>query len=285
MWNGVGRASLFSKAMVTVQDEESKSFRIGTGKTGTTAKKKLNYNAREISAQILRARKSKSAADVLSRAKGKVSALKRCLSSGQYDTNEVRVAIAHASRMVECAGKKLRNLREEEGGKARSEKAFRTESAKLKGEARQKAAEKERELRLSLAQKELQLEQKIKEQHQQMARKKRMHRSQEYAEISDADMAYLKQKLRGLGGTEQRDCGTATLELSYSAMQLNELAQQEQMLKQMELQAAQELAQIEAGAIGMEGGMETVMPGVEAASATPVSSAVPAASVSVDVSV
>ncbi len=94
MWNGVGRTSLFSKALITVQSDETKSFRIKNTQKTSVAKKKLNYNSREISAQISRARKSKGAADALTRAKGKVSTLKRCLGSGQYDTNEVRIAIS-----------------------------------------------------------------------------------------------------------------------------------------------------------------------------------------------
>ncbi len=285
MWNGVGRTSPFSKASITVQSDETKSFRIKNAKKAKVTKKKLNYNSREISAQIARARKSKGAADALTRAKGKVSMLKRCLGSGQYDIDEVRIAIAHASKMVGCAGKKLRNLREEERESSQSERVFQAEASRLKAAAKQKLAAKEQEQRRQIAQQEMLLERKMKEQQLQLARKKQQHRSEEYGELNEADMTYLKQKLKGMEGTEQRSCEGAMMEISFSAMQMSELAQQEQMLKQMELQAAQELAQIEAGAAMLQGGSPEAVAttATTATAAAPVSTggSVPAVNVSV----
>lgn len=86
----------------------------GVSSSGGTSKKQLNYNHRDISGQLLRAKKPQSASAALTRAKSKVSMLQRAAASGQYDSKEVANALAHARRMVRCAQLKVRNLREEE---------------------------------------------------------------------------------------------------------------------------------------------------------------------------
>ena len=86
----------------------------GVSSSGGTSKKQLNYNHRDISGQLLRAKKPQSASAALTRAKSKVSMLQRAAASGQYDSREVANALAHARRMVRCAQLKVRNLREEE---------------------------------------------------------------------------------------------------------------------------------------------------------------------------
>ena len=84
-------------------------------------KKALSYNPKEISSQILRAKKTVGAARVLSRARAKLAMLKKAQATGEYDSAELENAIAHAKRMVECADMKVNNLREEDRLRKRAE--------------------------------------------------------------------------------------------------------------------------------------------------------------------
>lgn len=134
-------------------------------------KRKLPYNSREISSQLIRASKLGGVSQVLVRAKGKVEYLQRCAASGKYNENEVRAALAHAKRMVKCAQKKVRNVKEEE---------------KLERKRRKKSFSKE-----------ISEENKIRQRLQQELRKMRhRHRGEEHNEIKAADLRYLKDKLR-----------------------------------------------------------------------------------------
>ncbi len=131
-------------------------------------KKKLSYNAREISSQILRATRSVGAAQVLVRAKIKVAQLQRCAVTGDYDENAVRAALAHAKRMVSCARKKLNHMEEEE---------------QLQGKSR----------RLRKRTKDTTEEMLLKQQLQQLRRK---NRREENNKIKEAEMRYMKEKIR-----------------------------------------------------------------------------------------
>ena len=79
-----------------------------------SGKKSLSYNPKEISSQIMRAKKAVGASQVLSRARAKLAMLKRAQATGEYDLAELENAIAHAKRMIDCAGMKVKNLREED---------------------------------------------------------------------------------------------------------------------------------------------------------------------------
>lgn len=131
-------------------------------------KKKINYNSREIPSQIQRAARPVGVSQVLVRAKGKVAQLQRCLVTGDYDTQEVRAAIAHANRMVACARKKLHNMEEEEMMKGMKKK--RPEIARQNME-------------------EMML-------RRELEKLRRKHRGEEDRMIKDADIRYIKEKLR-----------------------------------------------------------------------------------------
>ncbi len=150
-------------------------------------KKKLNYNSREIPSQIQRAARPVGASQVLVRAKGKVAQLQRCLVTGDYDIQEVRAAIAHANRMVACARKKLHNMEEEE--MLQGTKKKRPEGAKQNME----------EMRL----------------RQELQKLRRKHRGEEDRMIKDADIRYIKEKLR----QQQRQAAAQRTEM----MQMTEL--------------------------------------------------------------
>ena len=115
--NGTGsnQSQSMLTGMLSVNNRNSVSgSMLGVGKTQNKVKKSLNYNHREISGQLMRAKKSQSAGNVLSRAKRRLANLQTAAGSGQYDSKEVANAIAHARRMVRCAQLKVRNLKEEE---------------------------------------------------------------------------------------------------------------------------------------------------------------------------
>ncbi|MDD6194451.1 MAG: hypothetical protein PUB19_06100 [Lachnospiraceae bacterium] len=87
--------------------------RIKNSKT-LTELKKLRYNFKAISAQILRSKTSTAAKAAVGKARAEVVRLKRLRQSGQYDEEELQYAIAHAMAMERVAKKKAKHLQEEE---------------------------------------------------------------------------------------------------------------------------------------------------------------------------
>ena len=99
-----------------------------------TAKKKLNYSYKEISTQILRAKNSVSAEQVVIKAKRKVLELKRKMGNKNIDPDELSVAINHAKSMERVAKKKKHNLELEELAEITSERDERMEEQEEAGE-------------------------------------------------------------------------------------------------------------------------------------------------------
>ena len=76
--------------------------------------KKLHYNFKGLSAQIMRCKTSLSAKQVAGQARREVQRLRNQKNTGQYDDEEIQAAIAHARAMERVAKKKARHLEEEE---------------------------------------------------------------------------------------------------------------------------------------------------------------------------
>ncbi|MGN0318514.1 MAG: hypothetical protein ACI4E1_11350 [Lachnospira sp.] len=76
--------------------------------------KKMNYDFKGISVQIMRSKTSVNAKQVAGKARREVIRLKRQLASGEYDDDELRIAITHAQAMERVAKKKAKHLFEEE---------------------------------------------------------------------------------------------------------------------------------------------------------------------------
>ena len=93
--------------------ESIREARVKNSKT-LTELKKLRYNFKAISAQILRSKTSTAAKAAVGKARAEVVRLKRMRQSGQYDEEELQYAIAHAMAMERVAKKKARHLQEEE---------------------------------------------------------------------------------------------------------------------------------------------------------------------------
>lgn len=159
-------------------------------------KKSLSYNPKEISSQILRARKTVGASQVLSRARAKLAMLKRAQATGEYDSAEIENAIAHAKRMVECADMKVNNLREED-------------------RLRKKAEDKE----------ELKVE-KLRNAKRLENLKKRTHRQDENKALFDADTKYYQREgnsIVGAAAASAISSVAASLELSSVSGQMRNL--------------------------------------------------------------
>lgn len=238
-------------------------------------KKKLKYNPREISNQLQRATKSRNAATVLTRAKSKVAVLMSAKASGQYKDSEVRIALAHARRMVECSRMKVRNLKEEELLKGRDDRDHTVKEQKKKSEIKRRVHQKENDLKVKMAIEENQQILKEKMRRQQLNQKRRMHRTEEQGKITEAEMKYLK----GLGENDQPvqsvDMGSVALELSMAAERLAELQRMEQQLEQqveaevemeMSSQAVQGIDMAVTDATQMTGNASSETAGVEGAS-------------------
>lgn len=76
--------------------------------------KKLRYDFKGISSQIVRSKTSSSARLAVSKAKREVVRLKRLQGNSEYDDEELQAAISHAKSMERVAKKKVRHLLEEE---------------------------------------------------------------------------------------------------------------------------------------------------------------------------
>ena len=76
--------------------------------------KPVNYNYKEVASKIQRAKTSASAGQALLSAKRKVMEVKRKISSGNGDPDELQLALTHARRMEMAARKKKHHLELEE---------------------------------------------------------------------------------------------------------------------------------------------------------------------------
>lgn len=259
MMNTVQTETSFGGIAITRSGTEKKDKQSRTGNTSTirfmqtkqtkVKKKKLNYNKREVSSQVLRATKLSSASRALATARTKVSTLRRCLGTGQYDDNEVRVAITHAERIVKTAKQKLSNLKEEQIHSKHASRENQTNELKRQTKKRRISTEKQ-QVKQELAAEQTRAEQRAKEEELRCRQMKRRHRGEELAQVTEADLKYLKdmERLRRYGGTDGRqDTSAATLEIGDSAMRLSELQRTEQALKYEEQQMNAEAAAISAG--------------------------------------
>ncbi len=83
-------------------------------KDSSLEKKKLQYSFKKISSQIIRSKDSMSARRAVQAAKREISRLKRLKGSGEYDDEELQLAIDHAKAMEKVAKKKANHLEQEE---------------------------------------------------------------------------------------------------------------------------------------------------------------------------
>ncbi len=249
-----------------------------SSKSSNKKVKRLQYNPREISSQIMRASRLQSASQVLVRAKGKLASVLRCKGTGQYNEEDIRIASLHASKMVKCARKKVENLREEDLMKRRSNKRknqaeyendknaavakrnrkksqkmthVRSKVAREKLKQEQQMKEKQLEVQQTLQQSQEIIEQK--QESERLIKRRRLHRNEENTEITEADMKYLGAKLKQAAKEVEQGQSGVLLELSSQAMRWNELQFSARELKMLEKRIEEEIER----QFDMEGGMES----------------------------
>lgn len=240
--------------MVTIKNPNrmqggTSAIRMTSRKSSSKTKKQLNYNHREISGQLVRAKKSQNAATVVTRAKSRLATLQRQAGSGQYDSKEMANALAHARRMVRCAQLKVQNLREEEREQKLHKRENRSENQQNRNEVKRRVAQKERSVKSKVVTQEIQQAAKEKRIRRELAQKRRIHRSQEQNQITEADMKYLKGLKETNGGVKIGTTQGAVLDLSMEAAAMAEM----QMLEaQIQQQVEQEIDAENAAAMATE---------------------------------
>ena len=178
-------------------------------------KKRLPYNFKQMSKQIMQAKTSDAARPLVAKAQAKLSWLYKKLRSGEYGDSEIAAAIIHAAAMERIAKRKVRHLEEEEAAENESSvmgvpgeeeeiygkdelKAGLEDSEEISEEMMKQMMEEIEELEEELAEdvmSELQdmiscasgdmTEEEIEE-------LKRKHRNDEERQITHADLKYMK---------------------------------------------------------------------------------------------
>lgn len=184
-------------------------------------KKRLNYNFKTVSSQILLSKTSNVAGKAVTKARGVIAGLLRKVGSGDYDDQDLRHAIIHARKMERIAKKRVKHLKQEEEIEQKG-KTDELENELLEGMEEQ--AEEEQELELSeeelqemLEEYEELMQEMMQESMEEILREadlaelseefsgavyemepedleqlKKKHRTDEMREIMDADMKYLR---------------------------------------------------------------------------------------------
>lgn len=219
MSSGIFRGTLMTQSG-NVSNIGMRSIR---NKKSSRYQKSLNYNPREIPSQLVRAKKSGNASVVLIRAKSKLGVLQRALASGQYNESEVRIAIAHARKMVQCSRLKVKNLREEEELGQQNDRERETAKQKKKNEMKRRINRKEQEIKAKIAAEENRQALAEKSMRLELQRKRRMHRSEEQGKISEANMKYLEEQLRNSQSSAQQEMTGVVLEFSGTALQMADM--------------------------------------------------------------
>lgn len=222
----VGRSNPNKRVIQIKNFDGSVAGTISISKSSKKKTKRLNYNFKSVSSQILLAKTSNSAGKAVTKARGMVAMLLRKSSSGEYDSQELEHAVIHARKMERIAKKRMRHLKQEEEIEQKG-KSAEAEDELMDG-LEESSAEEEEELELS--EEELQrlmeeyeelmqesMEEMMQESMEELMQQasleelseefcgavyemepedleqlKKKHRSDEMREIMDADMKYLR---------------------------------------------------------------------------------------------
>ena len=105
----------FEKQLESLKDmlDRMKETQKNIKKTETKTKKVLNYSYKKVSSSIRSAKSVSQASNAVSSASSNLAALKRKAASGNYDDDEINIAISHAKKMIAVAKKKLANIKQE----------------------------------------------------------------------------------------------------------------------------------------------------------------------------
>lgn len=187
---------------------------------GKKKRKKLQYNFKRLSNQIMRTKTSINAKQLTTKAKFQIADLRMKLISGDYDYVEIHNALTHAEKIARVAKKRLKNLQEEENiektgrqgltdpEEMKTEKEEDDEIIDTSSMSKEELEQLAKELQEEMEKIEKELEEAIKSQddlmeefvqgsNQQMEPHdlemlKKKHRADEMRDIMKADMEYLR---------------------------------------------------------------------------------------------
>lgn len=190
--------------------ERAREAQKNASKTETKTKKVLNYSYKKVSSRIQSAKNISQASNAVSSANSNLSALKRKAASGNYDDDELNIAISHAKKMINVAKKKLAHIKQEVMNKKEDDKYISSKNDAVMRISEEKIrAEQQKELN--------RIEEEIRKQEK---KEKQAHRGEENNKLLGADMTYLKAKIeiwkRGGG-----DFGIMMAQSSGAALNLN----------------------------------------------------------------
>lgn len=202
---------------MTISTPKSKK----TSKSTQKKPKKLQYNFKRLSNQIMRAKTSVNAKQIVTKTKFQIADLRMKLISGDYNYEEIHNALIHAEKIARVAKKRMKNLEEEEF----IEKTGRNEDMNIE-EMQEKQDEKKEEILDTTAMSQEEMERLAQELQEEMERiedeleeairesenlmeelvqgskmqmdpkdleeLKKKHRAEELRDIMKADMEYLK---------------------------------------------------------------------------------------------
>lgn len=221
-------------------------------------KKRLPYNFKEISTQIMLAKTSGGAARVAAKAHRNVIMLQKKRRSGEYDDKEVEQAMIHAKKLVRIAKKRKKHLEQEEKakgsesrlveegeyekleaedtGEGGKEEQDREALEELAEECREMMDESMEELYASMeeAEEAMGLRELADEflggaqkelDPEELERLKKKHRSEELKEIIEADMKYLKALFDKMEKERQEGFGGVSLQLGGMEMPVQVMEQ------------------------------------------------------------
>ncbi|MDE6202129.1 MAG: hypothetical protein K2G19_01480 [Lachnospiraceae bacterium] len=215
---GIGSNSNVRKVVIKNRDG-SVAGTMTISKRSKKKQKKLQYNFKQLSLQIMQTKTPVNAKQVVIRARAKAVDLRKKLSSEDYDFSEVRRALIHAEKMTRIAKKRMKNLQQEENLEKKNGKnqiEGEDDTSLQEGEDCYNMKESEmsdkemkdimRELQETIRELEKEITQmeKLDELSDEMLnvssremepedieRLKKKHRSDELREIMEADMKYL----------------------------------------------------------------------------------------------
>jgi hypothetical protein len=202
-------------------------------KAAKKSQKRLTYNYKKVSAQILQAKTANSAGKAVTQARVQVAQLRKKLRTGEYDDKELENAIIHAERIARAAKKKEKHLEEEErmkpeGGvcEASSEDAEEKSQDGFTDTSDVESSDEYRQLMKKLQETIKKLDDAMAESletgidefsedidPEDFAMLKKKHRLEELREITEADMNYLKRRFQSMESKKENGASGVTLEL------------------------------------------------------------------------
>ena len=218
-----GNYSNKTKTVREIKDTQGKvvgRITISKPKSKTVRKKRLPYNFRKISNQIVMSKTANSARAAMSSARRVTLLLKEKMRSSDYSDEELKDAIIHARKMERIAKKRVKNMEAEERAAQSGVYILELEEEET---SESEHAEKEQQEETGLTQEELEkmmqeleslMEESMEEleeaagledfmdgmmcvvqkdmEPEDLEQLKKKHRAEELQEIMEADMKYLK---------------------------------------------------------------------------------------------